>query len=134
MNDEKEVIVPSLKEFEDFLFEVSQEGKQEVFRLFEQERLAGRLAPDGTLGSACGRGSAIMILKKRSPLYKFFKEMMVHPDHFYSVYISGNTVSLSIFNMTDNVSYLPMYAAYGIVVKRLKEKYNWQIYNTVDLD
>ena len=135
MTEENIPIVPSLEEFELTLLEISQIASAEVNRIFDIEKANGNIENGYHIkGDSSATGSAVLYLKKRSLLYKFFNSIPYTVDRFYFISIYDSQVSIVLRNIKVGQSYNLKQAAYEIVVDLLRIKYNWEIYNDVTLD
>ncbi len=127
--------VPTLEEFEITLLEISQIASVEVNRIFELEKAKGNVENGYHIkGDSSATGSTVLHLKKRSLLFKFFNSIPENNTKFYYIFIYGNQVRIDLCNIKVGQSYELKLAAYDIVVKMLREKYSWEIYNDVKLD
>lgn len=135
MTEENIPIIPSLEEFELTLSEISQIASAEVNRIFDIENDKGNIENGYHIkGDSSATGSAVLYLKKRSLLYKFFNSIPYTVDRFYFISIYDSQVSIVLRNINVGQSYNLKQAAYEIVIDLLRIKYNWEIYNDVKLD
>ena len=135
MIEENIPMVPSLEDFELTLFEISQIASAEVNRIFDIENAKGKIENGYHIkGDSSATGSAVLHLKKRSLLYKFFNSIPYTVDRFYFISIYDSQVSIVLRNIKVGQSYNLKQAAYEIVVDLLIKKYNWEIYNDVNLN
>ncbi|MBK9719505.1 MAG: hypothetical protein IPO85_18710 [Saprospiraceae bacterium] len=73
MTEENIPIIPSLEEFELTLFEISQIASAEVNRIFDLKKTKGNIENGYHIkGDSSATGSAVLYLKKRRLLFKFF--------------------------------------------------------------
>lgn len=128
------MVVPSLYEFEEALFFISREANARVMDIYNKEKAAGNITPDGLVNDACCIGSTIMYLDRRKPLYKFLSSIPEDPQKFYFVMDHGKSVSISLRDLYFGQSYTLRSAAYQVVADRLKEKFDWEIFNNVNID
>lgn len=134
MTEENIPIIPSLEEFELTLFEISKIASAKVNRIFDIEKAKGNIENGYRIkGDSSATGSAVLYLKKRSLLYKFFNSIPYTVDRFYFIFIYDSQVSIVLRNIKVGQSYNLKQAAYEIVVDLLRIKYNWEIYNDVKI-
>ena len=84
-------------------------------------------------GHECGTGSCVMYLDRRKPLYKFFASIPYDPYSFF-ISIYDKQVSINLRNIGINQSYVMKRTAYDLAVKKLREVYEWEVYNDVRVD
>jgi hypothetical protein len=131
MKEEKEVIIPTLEEFEKALFEIAEEASLVVKQIYEQEKKKGNVDETGWLNDECGSGSSVLYLKKRSALYKWLNSIPYNPEKFYFILVFDDEIHIALRNLSINQSFILHDAAYQIITDRLKEKFGWEIYNKV---
>jgi hypothetical protein len=131
MKEGKEMIIPTLEEFEKALYEISNDANLVVKQLYEEERKKGNVDETGWLIDECGSGSSVLYLKKRSPLYKWLNSIPYNPDKFYFILVFDDEIHIALRNLSTNQSFMLHDAAYQIVTDRLKEKFGWEIYKRV---
>ena len=128
------MIVPTIAEFEQTLYEISVEANTAVEQAYNDAISKGYVDEKGEMKDSCSVGSCVMHLDRRKPLYKFLNSIPYDPEKFYFVSIYDGSVSICLRSIRSGQSYTLNRAAYDVVVENLRTKYGWEIYNNVRLD
>lgn len=126
--------VPTLQEFEETLFKISQSAAQVANEIYQKEKEKGNLYTDGQMRDVSSTGSTVMYLDRRKPLYKWFNTIAYDPAKFHFIFVNGNRVSINLRNLNTGQSYTLNRAAYEVVANSLKSIYGWEVYNNVDIN
>ena len=126
--------IPTLIEFQNILYEISQEVVVEVNRVYDEDKKKDNLFGDGKVIDSSSVGSTIMYLDGRKPLFKFFNSIQYDPLSFYFVSIYESKVSITLRNINTGSFYTLNRLAYDIVVEKLKNHFGWEVYNDVRVD
>ncbi len=125
------MVVPSLSEFEQTLYEISIEANAAIEPIYNDAVAKGLVYEDGHMKDVCSTGGCVMYLDRRRPLYKFLKSIPYDPEKFYFISDYAGNVSIHLRNIFSGQSYKLNKAAYDVVVEKLRIHYNWEIYNDV---
>ena len=128
------MIVPTIAEFEQTLYEISVEANTAVEQAYNDAISKGYVDEKGEMKDSCSVGSCVMHLDRRKPLYKFLNSIPYDPEKFYFITIYGQRVSITFRNIYAGQSYKLKNAAYDVVVERLRVHFEWEIYNDVKVD
>ncbi len=128
------MIVPTLAEFEQTLYEISVEANTAIEPIYKDAVSKGNVDGKGQIKDSCSVGSCVMYLDRRKPLYKFLSSIPYDPEKFYFVQDDGGRISICLRNIHSGQSYDLNHAAYATVVLKLRANYNWEIYNDVKVD
>ena len=88
----------------------------------------------GQMRDVASKGSTVLYLDRRKPLYKFFASIPYDPEKFYFVMVHDREVSITVRNVKAGQSYLLNHAAYSIIADRLNQEYGWEVYNSVGIN
>ena len=128
------MIVPTLVEFEQTLYEISVEAEAAIVKAYNEAVANGYVDEKGEMKDSCSVGRCVMHPDRRKPLYKFLSSIPYDPEKFYFVQDDGGRISICLRNIHSGQSYDLNHAAYATVVLKLRAHYNWEIYNDVKVD
>ncbi len=83
------MIVPTLAEFEQTLYEISVEANTAIEKIYNDAVSKGSVDENGRMKDGCSIGSCVMHLDRRKPLYKFLSSIPYDPEKFYFVQDDG---------------------------------------------
>lgn len=125
------MVVPSLSEFEQTLYEISVEANAAIEPIYNNALSKGLVDKGGHMKDICSTGGCVMHLDRRKPLYKFLKSIPYDPEKFYFISDHAGNVSICLRNISSGQSYKLNRAAYDVVVEKLRIHYNWEVFNDV---
>jgi len=128
------MIVPTLSEFEETLYNISVEANDAIEPIYNAAAAKDLVYENGHMKDISSVGSSVMHLDGRKPLYKFLKSIPYDPEKFYFIHADKGKVSIILRNVFHGQSYKLRKAAYDVIVEKLRLKYGWEIYNDVRVD